>query len=109
MNTDVEVVGSKLVLSPDTSIEHDTAMEFQRTATELIVKHPDTGVVIDLNKVDFVSSAGLRVFLILAKSLQKEKRDFSICNLNEVVNEIFDTSGFNQIITVHPSRDEATS
>lgn len=101
-----ETFGAVCVLSPEGKIEHDTASEFELLTTNLIDEHKDSSILIDLSSVEFVSSAGLRVFLILAKKLQKEERSFGLCALNDIVNEVFETSGFNQIIAIHPTRDE---
>ena len=101
-----EIIGATCVLSPVGKIEHDTATEFERITSTIIDEHKDNSIMIDLSAVDFVSSAGLRIFLILAKKLQKEARTFSLCSLNKLVMEVFTTSGFNQIISVHANRDD---
>ena len=106
MQIDKETIGSTCVLSPMGKIEHETASEFERLTVTIIDEHKDNGILIDLSEVDFVSSAGLRVFLILAKKLQKEDRTFGLCSLNDIVREVFETSGFTQIISVHGTREE---
>jgi stage II sporulation protein AA (anti-sigma F factor antagonist) len=54
-----------------------------------------------------MSSSGLRVLLALAKELEEEGGVLRICNLNEVVQEVFEISGFNSILKVFPSEAEA--
>jgi len=107
MEIEKEKVKNAWVLSPQGKIEHENAPVFQRLVTEIIEQEKDSSILIDLSDIEFISSAGLRVFLIIAKTLQKDQRAFGLCKMNQLVEEIFEVSGFNQIIKVYPSRDEA--
>jgi anti-anti-sigma factor len=64
-------------------------------------------LLVDFAKIDFVSSAGLRVLLATAKRLGGSGGSLRICGLNEAVNEVFEISGFSTILDVFPSRDDA--
>ena len=64
-------------------------------------------VVVCFDKVDFVSSAGLRVLLATAKKLGGGGGALRVCGLNETVAEVFEISGFNTILNVFPSETEA--
>jgi len=64
-------------------------------------------IIINLEKLDYISSAGLRVLLSTNKQLQKTGGMMRICNLNEVVQEIFDISGFSSIFNVFVTESEA--
>jgi anti-anti-sigma factor len=66
-----------------------------------------TKLLTDFTKVDFVSSAGLRVLLATAKRLGGSGGSLRICGLNEAVNEVFEISGFSTILEVFPTRDDA--
>lgn len=101
-----EKVNNAWVLSPQGKIEHENAPVFQRLVNETIEQETDSNVLIDLSQIDFISSAGLRVFLIIAKTMQKGQRKFGLCDMNELVEEIFQVSGFSQIIKIYPSRKD---
>ena len=58
--------------------------------------HPELKVVLDAEKLEFLSSAGLRVIL----RLRKEVADLKIINVNSEVYEIFDMTGFTDMMTV---------
>jgi len=62
---------------------------------------------VDLEKMDFISSAGLRVLLATAQELQKAGGELRVCNLNEDVMEVFDISGFSTILMVFKDESEA--
>ena len=55
-----------------------------------------SGIHIDVSRMAYVSSAGLRVFLIMYKSLEN-KENFVMTGINEEVREILETTGFGQI------------
>ena len=55
-------------------------------------------VVIDCADLKYISSAGLRVLLIIKKSLPE--KELILHNVNEIVNEILDTTGFSDLFTV---------
>ena len=64
-------------------------------------------LLIDCLNLDYVSSSGLRVFLVALKKLNQINGKFVLCNLQENILEIFEISGFISIFQVFPSREEA--
>ncbi len=64
-------------------------------------------ILVNLAKLDYISSAGLRVLLVLAKELRNVGGKLHLCNLNDTVREIFELSGFEGILNVFPSETEA--
>ena len=66
-------------------------------------------MVLDFEGISYISSAGLRVVLLVAKTLQKQKAKMAVCSLSESIREIFEISGFDKIIPVHGSRADAVA
>ena len=64
-------------------------------------------ILVDFQKMEFISSAGLRVLLATAQELQKAGGELRVCNLNEEVMDIFEMSGFDEILNVYAAEDEA--
>lgn len=64
-------------------------------------------VLVDLAAVDYISSAGLRVFLVLAKRLKDERGRLVLCALPQPVRQVFHLAGFMPLFTVEPSREAA--
>ncbi len=56
-------------------------------------------LVFDLTELDYISSAGLRVLLSALKKMQK-RGSMKITNPNESVMEIFEVTGFSDILTI---------
>ena len=64
-------------------------------------------ILVDFEKLDYISSAGLRILLAVAKQLTSIGGELRICSLNEVVQEVFDISGFSKIFHVAPNQSAA--
>ena len=55
---------------------------------------------IDCTGLDYTSSQGLRVFLLLQKSVNARGGQLVLRNMNPMVKEVFDITGFSNIITI---------
>lgn len=71
-------------------------------ALEKELKDNTAGVeklVLDLKSLDYISSAGLRVILSVQKLMNKQG-EMIVKNVNETVNEIFEITGFCDVLTI---------
>jgi anti-sigma B factor antagonist len=66
-------------------------------------------IVLDMNEVDYVSSAGLRVLLQGAKSLKKTDGEIVLFGMNSAVKEVFKLSGFDSIFRSFDSENGAVT
>lgn len=87
-------------------IDHNTAKDFEN----LLKPHLDqciTGeqkkIIIDLNGVDFMTSAGLRVLMIAAKTCEKQKAEIAVATLQPRIQEIFKISRFDLVLKTFPT------
>ena len=64
-------------------------------------------LLVNFEKVEYVSSAGLRVLLFTTKRLNSAGGSLRVCGLNETVTEVFEISGFSTILDVSGSEEEA--
>lgn len=64
-------------------------------------------IVLDLAQLGYISSAGLRVVLLLAKKLKQHDGKLVLCGMQPNVLEVFDVSGFLAILKVVNTREEA--
>lgn len=69
---------------------------------------PDEGaMILDFAQLGYISSAGLRVCLVIARKFNEPAKAFGICNLSRSVREIVTVSGFDQIISLYESQGAA--
>ncbi|MCY4305855.1 MAG: STAS domain-containing protein [Aestuariivita sp.] len=87
-------------------IDGTTARDFEEQVTATI-QEKGGPLVCDLAGVTYISSAGLRSILVVAKRLAKEGNFFTVCGHTGTVAEVFRISGFEKIIPMHKTRDEA--
>jgi anti-sigma B factor antagonist len=106
MDIKSQEIGDVTVIEIFGKIDTNTSPDAQRLIDEKI-EGGAAKLLIDLGQVEFVSSTGLRVFLVTAKRLNGSGGSLHLCGLNETVNEIFEISGFSTILDVFPNRDEA--
>ncbi|HWD59882.1 MAG TPA: STAS domain-containing protein [Stellaceae bacterium] len=59
-------------------------------------------MAIDMSGLSYISSAGLRVLLVLAKKAQQQKGKVALGGLAANVREVFSVSGFDTIFTITP-------
>jgi anti-sigma B factor antagonist len=64
-------------------------------------------LLVDLAQLDYVSSSGLRVFILAAKRLQTLDGKIVLCSMKDHVRQVFDLAGFSSMLSIYASRDEA--
>lgn len=64
-------------------------------------------LVLDCSGLNYISSSGLRVFLIVQKKMTVVKGLFFTCNLQPGIQEIFNISGFSSIFSIFPDKESA--
>lgn len=99
MQTKVEIRGNVTYAFVDGNINSANAHELEKA---LSLSPGDTdGVIIDANHLDYISSAGLRVLLAVKKRCND--KDFRIVGVNSDVMNIFDVTGFSEIMDIEPA------
>jgi len=61
-----------------------------------------TKIILDCAGMNYISSSGLRVFLVVQKKMNSVQGKFRLSNLQPGIREIFDISGFTSIFEVYP-------
>lgn len=97
MEISKQLNGSELTLSLVGRLDTSTAPEL-----EAVIKENITGItklVMDFSSLEYLSSAGLRVILSTQKTMNKQG-EMVIRNVNETINEVFEITGFIDILTI---------
>jgi anti-anti-sigma factor len=94
-----------VVAAPTGRIDHVTASTLERELLPLVAGVPgaSTGVVVDMEGVEYISSMGLRVLMVVAKQARSARVRIAVASLQPVVDEIFTISRFNAVLDVYTS------
>ncbi len=94
-----------LVIMVSGRLDTTTAQDFESGCLDLIGK--EGNIVVDLQGVEYVSSAGLRGILSLGKKVRSDGGNLVFCNLKGMVKEVFEISGFASIFNIYETREQA--
>lgn len=97
MEVDIKLEGQKATVLIEGRIDSSTAPELEKKICKIIKKVND--MVLDFEKVEYITSAGLRVILGASKVLS-EKGKLLIINTSDVIKEIFDMTGFSSVVEI---------
>ena len=89
--------GTELNLKVVGRLDTTTAPELEKEIAENIAGVEK--LVLDFCELDYLSSAGLRVLLQAQKTMNKQGK-MIIRNVNETINEIFEVTGFSEILII---------
>jgi anti-anti-sigma factor len=109
MNVRIEAMGEITHVMPEGRLDFDAAPAFQQALERLFsgAGRAPAAVIIDGAALEYVSSAGLRAVLLAAKAAQRSGTAFALCALQPAVREVFELSGFSQIMPIHPDLETA--
>jgi anti-sigma B factor antagonist len=98
-----------VVLAPDGRLDHDNSEAFRAALQPHLdaAARPQRGVVLDLSRLEYVSSAGLRCFVLAAKQAKAQGGRVVITAMQPVVAEIFQISRFNLVFDIYSSVRDA--
>ena len=97
LNINKKKEGSKLTVAVEGRLDTTTAPELEASLKEDIEGGEE--LVIDLANLEYISSAGLRVLLAAQKIMMKQGK-MVVTNPNDVISEIFEVTGFRDILTI---------
>ena len=95
-----------VILALSGKLDATTAKTFEEKILQVISSGAQR-LIVDLSLLEYVSSAGLRVFLLAAKRLQANDGKIALCGLQDHIRQVFDLAGFSSILSIYGSRDEA--
>ena len=99
MDINITQQENKSIVVLNGRIDTSNADQFQQDITPLMEgENPD--IDIDCTDMSYTSSQGLRIFLMLQKSVMARGGKMVMRNMNPQVKEIFDITGFSNIITI---------
>ena len=96
MNVTYRIDKNILYIALEGRIDASNAAQAEEAIVSIKEKNPDAYTVLDAEQLEYISSAGLRVIL----RLRKEEPKLAIINVSADVYEVFDMTGFTDMVTV---------
>lgn len=94
------------ILAFEGNLDTQTSPDAQAQLSQLI-DGGERKILVNFANLGYISSAGLRVLLAAAKQLLAAEGELRVCDLNDVVKEVFDISGFSTILKIFDNEIDA--
>jgi len=101
-------VGNVNIISISSRLDAYAANDVERKFDSLITTS-HVCLVVDLSRLEYISSSGLRVLLGAIKRAKKEQGDIRLTCLQPSVKEVFDIAGFTQLFHIFDREEEAVN
>lgn len=98
------VRGNATIIEISGKLDSLTAPQAQQTIMPLLEAGP---VVLDAGKLQYVSSAGLRMLLLVAKKLSSKNRKAVLSGVSADIQDVMKMTGFDHMFEFHPTLDAA--
>ncbi|NQV35751.1 MAG: STAS domain-containing protein [Phycisphaeraceae bacterium] len=106
MNITLSKVDKALIASVEGRLDAETSSDMETQLNEAIEKERSS-LILDLDHLEYISSAGLRVILSLAKKVKTSGKAFMLCSLQDSVEQVFEISGFVGIMKIVADKEAA--
>lgn len=97
LNIQKTITSEKAVFFPEGRLDTNTAPDLEKAIQDSLPGLKE--LVFDFEKLEYVSSAGLRVLLSAQKAMNAQG-EMKICHVNSTIMEIFEVTGFSDILTI---------
>ena len=103
MNFNLEKNDGKIIITLDGRLDTVNSVsfnEFIEANKEEITSSAEATVSLNFKDLEYISSAGLRALLALKKYLSQFGKTLVVENINNVVREVFEVTGFGKIVKI---------
>ena len=90
--------GGIIILKVSGEIDGSNVLDFEHNVNHAADR--TDRLVLDLEDLEYVSSAGLRAFLVIQKEMKKEQHTMTIMHVNDEVMGIFTVTGFVKLLNI---------
>ena len=97
MNINKNLNGNQLTIALEGRLDTTTAPELEAELKASLDSVDN--LIFNLDKLEYISSAGLRV-LLSAQKIMSKKGGMKVTNVNEIVQEVFEVTGFSDILDI---------
>ncbi|MFH1740316.1 MAG: STAS domain-containing protein [bacterium] len=106
MEVDTRKEGEAMVVCLKGKIDAVTAPDVEKKF-EAWIAEDEKNFVLDLSGLEYISSAGLRSFLLAARKVKALQGKLLFCGLQGMVKDVFEIAGFSDMFSIFASEEEA--
>jgi anti-sigma B factor antagonist/stage II sporulation protein AA (anti-sigma F factor antagonist) len=106
LNISTDEQNSKVVLRLDGRLDAATVVKLEEALNQHI-ENKHYKILLDFQKVDYLSSAAMRLLLSITKKLKNVGGKLALTHLHDDVMEIIKMAGFDAILSIHEKEKEA--
>jgi len=104
MQIDVKKDGAVSIVTIEGAVDGKTAPEAQGKITPLL--QPNSAVILDMSKVNYMSSAGLRTLLLVYRQSSAQNSRLALVGVSEEVKDVMSMTGFLKFFTLCSNIEE---
>ena len=108
MEISQRTAGDVSVVSLSGRLDANSANDVERKLNSLI-DAAQIQLVVNLDKLEYISSSGLRVLLSGLKKVRKQQGDIRLACLKPYIREVFDIAGFTQLFKIFGGEEDAVN
>lgn len=105
MNIKKEKIETFIVLGINGRIDTVNSVKLEAEVNQLF-EEGEKYLIFNCSKMNYISSSGLRVFLVTQKKIISLKGMLYLCNLQPAIFEIFRISGFSNLFRIYDTQEE---
>ena len=87
-------------------LDSNTSADLEQKIFE-VIRDGTKRLILDFERLNYISSAGFRVLLKTAKELQRSEGKIVLCSMKEYIKEVFEITGFSSLFPILPSVGDA--
>jgi anti-anti-sigma factor len=106
VNIERTQVGHKVVLHVAGRLDADTFAQFDRQC-ESCISEGTTNLIVDLGDLRYISSIGLRSFVLFSQKLKEKGGALRICRLTGLVKQVFEITTLDRVLLLHDTVESA--
>ncbi len=106
----MEIIGRKIgnvsIVSLGGRLDAYASSELEQKLNTM-VEADEVCLVVSLEKLDYISSSGLRVLLASLKNARRREGDIKLACMKPYIKQVFDVAGFSQLFSIYDLEDVA--
>lgn len=107
MDLNTKRVGNVIVIYLAGKLDVHVSAEIEKEINRIIDNDPAAHLLLNLSKVEYMSSSGLRIFVSTMRILKESKRKLKLCNMNSAVMKIFEVVELMDMFDIYSTEEAA--